>query len=119
MAQQKGFEQLIVPVRPNKKWQWPHLSMETYLKKKRPDQLYDDPWLRTHQKIGGRVLSICSQSMQFAASRVQWEEWLTQPLPKEGSLEIANMLFPLQLKDNMGYYNEANVWVLHPLQKTL
>jgi hypothetical protein len=115
MAKEKGFEHLIVPVRPNHKWKWPLISMQEYIKKTRSDQLCYDPWLRTHQRIGGVILSICSRSMQFSATQTQWNNWLKQPIPKEGSIEIPNMLFPLELKNGHGYYNEANVWVLHPL----
>jgi hypothetical protein len=57
-ARALGFRDLYAPVRPTQKAQQPLLSMTEYAALRRPDGLPQDPWLRTHFRIGGTAVKI-------------------------------------------------------------
>ena len=54
-----GFEHLIAPVRPTWKERYPLVPIERYMTWRRDDGLPFDPWLRLHEKLGGRMLAPC------------------------------------------------------------
>ena len=60
VGRQHGMSKLIVPVRPSHKDRHPHMSMADYAAKSRSDGLHPDPWIRTHQRIGGRIIGPCN-----------------------------------------------------------
>lgn len=53
LAGKKGFNKLILPVRPSDKHKYPLIPMENYIKWKNENGLHFDNWLRVHIKIGG------------------------------------------------------------------
>lgn len=113
VARSHGFKRLIVPVRPNRKERYPWLPMSDYLERRREDGLVEDPWLRTHLRRGGRVLGICGRSMQLAGTVQDWTRWTGEQSLPDGSHPIAGGLSPVVVKDGVGRYVEANVWVEH------
>ena len=41
----------------------------------RDDGLCIDPWIRTHQRMGARVLASARRSMVIEGSVAEWEAW--------------------------------------------
>jgi GNAT superfamily N-acetyltransferase len=115
VARQHGLKRLIVPVRPNHKHRLPHMTMADYLEHRTEDGLPEDPWLRTHIRRGGRIMGVCSHSMQLAGTAADWARWTGLPLSEDGEHVIPGGLSPLQIHNGIGRYAEANVWVEHPL----
>ncbi len=116
-AREKGFHDLVGPVRPSRKDQSPHQSLAEYLERRRPDGLPEDPWLRVHVKVGGEVLKVCPASMTVSGSLAQWREWTGLPLDTDGPVELPGALTPLMVNTPHDYavYVEPNVWVRHRL----
>lgn len=105
-----GYRRLIVPVRPNGRPS--QVPVEAWIHARRADGLPQDPWLRTHVRVGGRPLHVCHQSMQLRASAEEWAGW-TQGALDEGDHELPTLLAPLQVRAGEGRYVEPNVWVVH------
>ena len=117
-ASQLGFQTVIAPVRPIGKKKFQDISMEEYL------ATSSDPWLRLHQKLGGRVVSICHKSVVVNASLSRWEEWLGHKIVRSSShlekIGLPEGLSPLVLDwdKSIGTYTEANIWVRYDLKAT-
>lgn len=106
---------LIAPVRPNLKTKYPLMPIENYVNWKREDGLFFDPWLRTHERIGGKFMKIAPHSMDLRGTVAEWEEWTEMKFPETGDYVIEGGLVPLKIdytKDE-GVYIEPNVWMLH------
>lgn len=109
-----GFNQLIAPVRPNKKCEYPLLPMGSYVKWSKGESLFD-PWLRVHERLGGRLLKVCSQAMQITASVEDWQNWTGLTFQTSGEYVIPGALdtVNIDIENNRGNYVEPNVWMLH------
>lgn len=57
LPQASALTKVIAPVRPTLKPTYPLTPIETFLQWRRPDGLPLDPWLRTHERVGGRILA--------------------------------------------------------------
>ena len=62
-VQRLGLSHLFGPVRPTHKSNEPRTPMADYVARLRPDGLPADPWLRTHVRLGARIVKICPLSM--------------------------------------------------------
>ena len=76
----QGLADLLAPVRPNQKPDFPRESMEAYLARRRDDGLPSDDWLRVHVRAGGEILGPCSTSMRIPGSIESWKSWTTGPV---------------------------------------
>ncbi len=112
-----GYRDLVAPVRPNGKHRYPELSIERYLDLRRPDGLSEDPWLRTHQRAGGRIVRIAPRSMTIVGSLAEWREWTGLPFAESGPVQVPQALAPVacDVTAGWGVYVEPNVWVHHKL----
>jgi GNAT superfamily N-acetyltransferase len=116
-ARRLGFEHLYAPVRPSHKHLEPLTPMAEYSARVREDGLPSDPWLRTHVRIGGRILSVAPHSMTISATLERWREWTGLPFKVSGAVIVAGALAPVlvSLEHNIAVYVEPNVWVHHSL----
>jgi len=117
LARNAGMRRLIAPVRPNLKARYPLIEMARYVTWRRPDGLPFDHWLRTHVRIGGRIIKPCMRSMNLGGPRTDWERWLGMALPDTGRYIGHEMLVPLFVDAEADWctYTEPNVWVEHLL----
>ncbi|HUJ56363.1 MAG TPA: hypothetical protein VLW49_10295 [Gaiellaceae bacterium] len=115
IATAHGLPALVAPVRPTWKERYPLTPIERYVAWRRGDGLPYDPWLRTHERLGGEVAGTAPRSMTIAGSRAEWEEWTELTFPEDGSYVVPGALAPVHLKDGRGVYVEPNVWVHHRL----
>ncbi|HEY8270415.1 MAG TPA: hypothetical protein VIG33_05960 [Pseudobdellovibrionaceae bacterium] len=117
LARSFGFNDVIAPVRPSQKDQFPSMPMIEYLEKQSDAGEIFDPWLRAHKNLGGEILNVCSQSVVIKATLSKWREWTGEALHQSGELLLPKGLVPLKVDvdANIGIYCEPNVWVHYRL----
>ena len=117
LAVQKGFQHLVIPVRPTWKTRYPLQSIETYSKWQTQDGLFYDPWLRTHQRLGAEVMKCVDSTLKIEGTIEDWEKWTGMIFPESGEYIVRGALQPvhMDIESNIGVYNEPNVWMQHPL----
>ncbi len=116
-AVQNGLRRLIACVRPTDKARYPLMSIDDYADWRRPDGLPMDPWLRTHVRLGGRVVRGSPRSMTISGSIADWREWTGLEFPVSGPyyLPVATNPVEIDLAADRGTYRDANIWVVHDL----
>lgn len=74
-----------------------------------------DPWLRTHVRLGGRIVATAPHSQTMTGTVAQWQAWTGMPLPSTGHYVIPDGLSTLYVdrEHDLGTYTEPNVWVQH------
>ena len=110
-----GFSDLYAPVRPNEKHRVPHLSMSDYVARTRADGLPEDAWLRTHVRVGGRIVKVAPYAMTIVGNLRDWAQWTGLTFTHSGPVAIAGALSPvtISVEHDVGVYVEPNVWVHH------
>jgi hypothetical protein len=114
-ASRRGMSNVVMPVRPISKEQWPYVSMNEFLNWRRADGLHQDPWIRAHQRIGGAIQRTCDRSMTVVAPVKEWEIWAERAFKKSGRYAVRGALAPihLDLTRGVGRYEEPNVWMVY------
>lgn len=117
IGKSKGFRQLIAPVRPNQKSQYPLIDIDHYITWKTDDGLPFDSWIRVHARIGGRIVKVCHQSMTIRGTHKDWESWTGLKFFESAHYIIPGILNPIEmdLEKDEGCYFEPNVWIVHDL----
>lgn len=112
-----GYRDLVAPVRPFRKADHPDVPMADYVTWRRPDGLPVDPWLRVHERAGGRIVKVCAASMVVPGTLAQWREWTGLPFDRSGDVLVPGGLAPVHVsvEHDHAVYVEANVWVRHQL----
>jgi len=110
-----GLDALVAPVRPTWKDRYPLVPLERYVTWRRGDGLPYDPWLRTHERLGGEPLALAPRSMTIAGTRAEWEEWTGLTFPEDGEYVVPGALVPVHFKSGRGVYVEPNLWMRHSL----
>lgn len=110
-----GYKALAAPVRPTAAWRMPHLSMAEYSRVRLTDGRHFDPWIRVHEKAGGRIIGSCEDSITLSGTREQWEEWTGLRLPEQGFVIVEGANSYLTLGNGLGFLTEGSVWLLHEL----
>jgi GNAT superfamily N-acetyltransferase len=115
-AAETGLRKLIVSVRPIGKEAEPAVPMPEYAARRRPDGLLADRWLRTHERLGARVVKVCPFAVTLAGSLADWREWTGVKL-EEGENFIPGGIAPVyaSVKYDTATYVEPNVWMEHPM----
>ena len=109
------FGGLAAPVRPTLKHRYPLIPIEEYAGWRRADGTHFDPWLRTHERVGGVIVAAAPESMRIEAPVADWEEWTGMVFPEPGEYTFPGGLAPLTVADGTGEYWEPNIWMLHDL----
>lgn len=117
LAETRGYQAVIVAVRPSLKDRYPITPMERYARWTRADGAPFDPWLRAHWRSGGEILKVAHPSMVVEGSVDDWETWTGMQFPESGDYVVPKTLAPVQIDREMdvGRYVEPNVWVHHPI----
>jgi hypothetical protein len=113
IARSHGLRSLIAPVRPTWKERYPLTPIERYAAWRRADGLLFDPWLRTHERLGARVLRAEPESLRITGSVAEWEEWTGISFPEDGEYVFPGGLATLRVVDGVGSYWEPNIWMEH------
>jgi hypothetical protein len=114
-AVRRGYEALIVAVRPSAKAAHPHVAIEDYMTWKDSRGRIFDPWLRSHSACGGRMVKACKRSMVVEEPLAFWETWLNQSFERSGDYTVPGALAPVRidLEARIGRYEEPNGWMAY------
>ena len=114
-AEARGLSHLFAPVRPTAKSREPFLPMADYLARRTAEGFSVDPWVRTHERIGGRIIKIAPTSMVIPGTLAEWRSWTGLPLTQSGAVAIEGGLSPLlvSVEQDSAVYVEPNVWIEH------
>lgn len=106
---------VVAPVRPSEKARYPLVPMERYAQWRRSDGQLSDPWLRIHERVGGRFAGIAPAGNVFMGSVAEWQEWTGLTIPETGEYVVSGALNPVQIDitRNVGVLTEPNVWMVH------
>lgn len=115
LADERGLNGLIAPVRPSHKALHARVSIKEYIKWKDSNGRTFDPWLRSHLSAGGKLIGACERSMVVEEHVGFWENWSNQTFGSSGDYELEGALVPVQIDlDKMrGRYEEPNVWIAY------
>jgi GNAT superfamily N-acetyltransferase len=113
-----GLRELIAPVRPTLKERYPLIPIERFVEWRGGDGTHLDPWIRTHERVGGRIIGVAPRSMVIEAPAADWEEWTGLRLPEDGTYVVDGMLAPLNVRNGVGRHVEPNVWMRHAVDAT-
>lgn len=110
-----GSRTLLAPVRPTRKDVEPATPMVEYAARVRDDGLPYDPWLRTHVRVGGRIVGVAKTSWVIADSLDSWRTWTGLPFDRDGPVEVTGALVPVWCDTRAGHavYVEPNIWIRH------
>jgi GNAT superfamily N-acetyltransferase len=114
-AAETGLKRLIVSVRPIGKEDEPEVPMAEYAVRRRDDGFLADRWLRTHERLGAKVLKICPFAVTISGSLADWRAWTGVKLA-DGDNLIPGGIAPVSasIERDCAVYVEANVWMEHP-----
>lgn len=121
VARTFGIEYLALPVRPTLKHLYPLIPMEEYIRWNNDKGESFDPWIRVHIKAGGRINSVCPESMTIRGKVKEWQEWSGLSFQSSGHYTIEKALNPvyIDLEADFGEYVEPNVWIIHSSQSNI
>ncbi|GAB2956651.1 hypothetical protein GCM10027280_51620 [Micromonospora polyrhachis] len=115
LAEEAGWEYVICPVRPTHKARYPLTPIGRYVEWTRPDGAPLDPWIRTHWRLGARVLATAPRSQVITGTVAEWQTWTGLAFPDSGDYVIPDGLSTLHIdrEADQGVYVEPNVWLQH------
>ncbi len=93
-----GLRELIAPVRPTLKARYPLIPIERYLEWRRPDGTHFDPWIRVHERIGGRA-ALCA--------RRPWPSRRAERLATAPALAALALAGPLELATHLAVLRDV------------
>lgn len=116
---ERGIEQqltqLVAPVRPTLKPQYPLTPMDRFATWRRDDGEHVDPWVRTHLRMGATILGTAPRSQTVTGSTAEWAEWTGMIFPDTGPYVVpgAVNLVHVDREADVGIYEEDNLWMQH------
>ena len=110
-----GLRRVIAPVRPALKARYPLTPMSQFARWARGDGLHLDPWIRTHQRLGARILRPAPRSMLITGTVAEWEDWAKMAFPQTGRYVVPDALDLVHIDRaaDRGTYAETNLWMRH------
>lgn len=114
-AEAAGLTHVVVPVRPTWKHRYPLQSMEEYASWRREDGTSVDPWIRTHERMGARILGVARRSMVVPGTVADWQGWTGLVFPTSGDYVVPEALSPVRVdrERDLVTYVEDNLWMQH------
>lgn len=119
LAKEQQMDDFILPIRPTLKHRYPLQKMEDYVTWKNEKGQAFDPWIRTHEKNGAKVMKVCAKAMYVEGNVQEWEQWTNRSFQTSGHYVIDFALNPIEidLENNRGTYIEPNVWMKYNLDE--
>lgn len=115
LATDAGIHKVIAPVRPTLKPGYPLTPMSRYATWRRADGSSLDPWIRTHERLGARILGVAERSMVIKGTVAEWERWAGMAFPETGRYVVPDALglVDIDRSADEGIYVEENLWMRH------
>jgi len=115
LAGQRGWQRVIAPVRPTLKARYPLTPIATFATWTQEDGAPLDSWLRTHWRLGARIIATAPRSQRMTGTAAEWEAWAGLAMPNTGDYLLPGGLAPLHLDRDTGegVYIEPGIWVQH------
>lgn len=112
LAERKGLDGVIAPVRPSAKHKHPFIPLESYLSWTDDKGRTYDPWLRSHLAARGKIIKPAERSMVVEEPVGFWEMWSGRTYGQTGEYAVDGALAPvsIDLDAGAGRYVEPNVW---------
>ncbi len=112
LAERKGLDGVIAPVRPSAKHRHPFIPMDAYLGWTDDTGRMFDPWLRSHLAAGGKIIKPAERSMVVEEPIGFWEMWSGRAFERSGEYAVEGALAPVAIdaERDVGRYVEPNVW---------
>jgi GNAT superfamily N-acetyltransferase len=116
-ARRRGFSDLYGPLRPTDKHRETLTPFGEYVARRREDGLPYDSWVRTHLRLGARIVKVAPCSMVIAGTLAEWRQWTGLAFAESGPTIVPGALSPVHvsLEQDHAVYVEPNLWVRHPL----
>jgi GNAT superfamily N-acetyltransferase len=114
-AERDGLARMIAPVRPVLKSRYPLTPMSRFARWTRDGTSHIDPWIRTHQRLGGVILCPAPGSMVVTGTITEWERWAGMAFPETGRYVVPGALDLVEIDIGLdrGAYAETNLWMRH------
>jgi GNAT superfamily N-acetyltransferase len=115
VARRSG-QRLIFPARPILKHLYPMQDMTEYCERRLiSSNRRFDPWLRTHEALGGDIMHVCKKSVVISDTVKMWEQWAKREFFESGAYVIPGALVPvfIDVSADIGTYVEPNVWIAY------
>jgi GNAT superfamily N-acetyltransferase len=114
-AAEDGIGHVLAPLRPTLKHRYPTWPMAEFASWVRADGLSIDPWIRTHQRMGARILAAAPRSMVIEGTVPEWQDWTGMVFPATGDYVVPEALGLVHIdrEADLGRYEEENLWVQH------
>lgn len=112
---EQHLSQVIAPVRPTLKPQYPLATMERFASWRRADGQHLDPWVRTHVRMGAKILGSAARSQVVRGCVADWEGWTGMAFPDTAAYVVPGALGLVHIdrEADQGVYEEDNLWVQH------
>lgn len=117
LARERRMRAVIACVRPTWKERYPLAPIERYAMWRRDDGLSFDPWIRLHERLGGRVIHASPRSMTITGTVAEWESWTEMAFPESGDYVVRGgaSVVTIDRALDAGTYHDPNVWMIHDL----
>jgi hypothetical protein len=78
-----------------------------------------DSWIRTHWKLGAKIINPIHKAFTVRGTVKDWEEWTNMKFPESGSYIIKGALQPIVInrEEDYGEYDDPNVWMEYKIEK--
>jgi GNAT superfamily N-acetyltransferase len=115
LAADHGLPRVIAPVRPTLKPRYPLIPIAEYATWTTPDGEPFDPWVRTHTRLGAKIIGTAPESETIIGTVAEWEAWTGLRLPGSGEYVIPAGLSTVLIDkiNDTGVYVEPNIWLQH------
>jgi hypothetical protein len=92
------------------------MPIAEYAALRRDDGTHADPWIRTHERAGGRILGTADEAMLIEGSVDEWRAWTGLDFPADGEALVPEALVPVRFENGRGTYREPCVWLEHRVE---
>ncbi len=115
LAAARGLARVVVPLRPTLKARYPLTPIDRFARWTRPDGSPLDPWLRTHHRLGARVVATTPRSQTMTGTVAEWETWTGLVFPESGTHVVPDALATVAIDRaaDTGVLVEPGIWVRH------
>ncbi len=115
LAKMHGLSQFLGPVRPVGMLEHKTYDFTAWAQAKDKKGEPADFWLRTHQRLGGKILTLAPHSQRVEGNLEQWRKWTGYTWNQSGEYFIEGLLQGIQvdLENNWAVYFDPSIWAAH------